>query len=79
VRAAVAVTLGRLSGGAEQASDALVAAAGDPDPLVRACAVRTLGRVRSPAADAAVARALADADGGVRAEAAKAQAHRPGR
>ena len=45
----------------------------DPDALVRASAVRALGRHPSaPEAAAALARALGDPDPGVRAEAARA-------
>lgn len=74
VRAAAAVTLGHLAGRGDVARSALVAAVADADPLVRASAVRALGRVPpSTATSAALDRALADPDAGVRGEAANAR------
>ena len=73
VRAAAAVSLARLPGGVERTLDALLAAARDPDPLVRADAVRALARATpTPAVSAVLGQALQDGDAGVRAEAARA-------
>ena len=73
VRAAAALALGRKAEGGGPARDGLVEATQDPDPLVRASAVRALGHHPSaPEAAAALARALGDPDPGVRAEAARA-------
>ena len=73
VRAAAAVSLARLPGGIERALDALLAAAHDPDPLVRTNTVRALAHAPPTAAVSAVlVQALQDRDAGVRAEAARA-------
>ena len=59
--------------GDRRAVPALLAAASDPDPMVRADVMRALGDLGGPAEAPAVARALdADLDGRVRMEAARA-------
>jgi HEAT repeat protein/lysophospholipase L1-like esterase len=73
VRAAAALTLGRLHGADRTMREALLAGAGDTDPLVRAAALHALRRIPpSDAVDTALARARDDPDPEVRAEALRA-------